>query len=158
MPNQVFFNTGGGRFANVSEGAGPGNAQPALHRGAVFADFDRDGRIDIAVSALNQPIELWWNLSPKEGRHWLQLRLKGHASNASAIGAIVHCTTANGSQSRTVTSSVGYASSSDLTVHFGLGQAESAAVEIHWPSGVVQMLGQVHADQRLAIPEPGPTR
>ena len=158
MPNQVFFNTGGGRFANVSEDAGPGKAQPALHRGAVFADFDRDGRIDIAVSALNQPIELWWNRSPRVDRHWLQLRLKGHASNSSAIGAVVHCRTANGSQSRTVTSSVGYASSSDLTLHFGLGQAESAVVEIHWPSGLEQKLGQVHADQRLAIPEPGPRR
>ena len=45
---------------------------------------------------------------------------------------------------------------SDLTVHFGLGQAKSAVVEIHWPSGVMQKLGQVSADQRLAIPEPGP--
>jgi len=158
MPNQVFLNEGGGRFVNVSEDAGPGKTQPALHRGAVFADFDRDGRIDIAVSALNQPIELWWNRSPSPGRHWLQLRLQGRSSNRSAIGAVVHCTTASGSQSRTVTSSVGYASSSDLTVHFGVGPAESAVIEIHWPSGVVQKLGRVGADQRLAIPEPDPQR
>ena len=63
MPNQVFLNTGG-RFVNVSEDAGPGKAQPALHRGAVFADFDRDGRIDIAVLLCNQPIELWWTEVP----------------------------------------------------------------------------------------------
>jgi hypothetical protein len=124
--------------------------------GPIFADFDRDGRIDIAVSALNQPVELWWNRTRREGGHWLQLRLKGRSSNCSAIGAVVHCTTASGSQSRSVTSSVGYASSSDLTVHFGLGRAESAVVQIHWPSGVVQKLGQVSADQRLAITEPGP--
>ena len=155
MPNQVFYNAGG-RFVNVSEDAGPGKAQPALHRGAVFADFDRDGRIDIAVSALNQPIELWWNRTRREGGHWLQLRLKGRSSNCSAIGAVVHCTTASSSQSHSVTSSVGYASSSDLTVHFGLGKAEGAVIQIHWPSGVVQTLGQVSANQRLAISEPGP--
>jgi enediyne biosynthesis protein E4 len=153
MPNQVFYNSSGGRFVNISEEAGPGKSQAALHRGAVFADFDRDGRVDIAVSALNQPIELWWNRSPKENRHWLQLRLQGQTSNRSAIGAVVHCTTAKGTQSRTVTNSVGYASSSDLTVHFGLGEEEKAVVEIHWPTGIVQKVGQVNADQRLAVVE-----
>ena len=153
--NRIFQNQAG-RFIDVSNVAGSGMMKPALHRGAVFADFDRDGRIDVAVSALNEPIELWWNRSPRDNpaRHWLQLRLTGRRSNHSAIGAIVHCQTGAQTQLRTVSSSVGYASSSDLTVHFGLGQTERAVIEIRWPSGVVQKLGEVTADQRLNIAEP----
>jgi hypothetical protein len=153
--NRVFQNHGG-RFTDVSEDAGPGLGKAALHRGVVFADFDRDGRIDAAVSALNAPIELWWNRSSRENpvRHWLQLRLMGKRSNRSAIGSQVHCEAGGRAQSRTVSSSVGYASSSDLTVHFGLGDAERAVIEIRWPSGTVQKLGEVKADQRLSIPEP----
>jgi enediyne biosynthesis protein E4 len=165
QPNRIFRNKGGqgqgvgtrgGRFEDVSASAGAEFAQPALHRGAVFADFDRDGRIDAAVTALNAPIELWWNRSPAENpaRHWLQLRLSGRRSNRSAIGAEVRCHAGGRSQIRTVTSSVGYASSSDLTVHFGLGVATRAAVEIRWPSGTVQTLGEVAVDQRLNLTEP----
>jgi hypothetical protein len=131
-------------------------AQPALHRGAVFADFDRDGRLDVAVTALNAPIELWWNRSPRDqpARHWLQLRLTGRTSNRSAIGAEIRCHAGGRTQLRTVTSSVGYASSSDLTVHLGLAEATRAAIEIRWPSGQVQALGEVAADQRLNVTEP----
>ena len=155
QPNRVFKNTNG-RFADVSNEAGPGAAKPALHRGVVFADFDRDGRLDAAVTALNAPIELWWNRTPVANRHWLQLRLTGSRSNRSAIGAVVHCQSGTLSQSHTVTTSVGYASSSDLTVHFGLAEAATAVIEIHWPSGLVQKLGDVAADRRIAIQEPNP--
>jgi hypothetical protein len=153
--NRVFKNISG-HFTDVSDQAGPGAARPALHRGAAFADFDRDGRIDAAVTALNAPLELWWNSTPKENRHWLQLRLTGARSNRSAIGAVVRCQAAGHTQSRTVTSSVGYASSSDLTVHFGLAEAAAAVVEIQWPSGLVQKLGEVAADRRIAVSEPYP--
>jgi enediyne biosynthesis protein E4 len=151
QPNQVFRNVGG-KFTNVSEGAGPGFEVPALHRGVVFADFDRDGRIDAAVTALNAPIELWWNRSPE--RKWLQLRLQGRRSNRSAIGAEVTCKTASRTQTRFVTNTVGYASSSDLTVHFGLDADTKASVKIRWPSGTVQELGEVTANQRLRVEEP----
>ena len=123
-----------------------------MHRGVVFADFDRDGRLDAAVTALNGPTELWWNRSP--ARHWLQLRLVGTRSNRSAIGAEVICKTLIRKQMRCVTSSVGYASSSDLTVHFGLGEERQAEIEIRWPSGQVQRLGETKADQRLTVREP----
>jgi hypothetical protein len=158
--NRIFLNDSAnkhaGRFAYASNEAGPGSASPALHRGAVFADFDRDGRIDAAVTALNAPIELWWNRSPRENpaRHWLQLRLTGRRSNRSAIGAVIRCQAGGRTQLRTVSSSVGYASSSDLTVHFGLGEVTHATVDIRWPSGVAQALGLVAADQRLSITEP----
>jgi hypothetical protein len=155
QPNRIFRNRGG-RFEDVSADVGADFAQPALHRGAVFADFDRDGRIDAAVTRLNAPIELWWNRSARESpaRHWLQLRLTGKRSNRSAIGAEVRCRAGGRGQVRTVSSSVGYASSSDLTVHFGLGDATRAVVEIRWPSGAMQTLGEVAADRRLNVTEP----
>ena len=151
QPNAIFLNRGG-RFADVSDEAGSDFQRPALHRGVVFADFDRDGRLDAAVTALNAPIELWWNRSP--ARHWLQLRLTGRRSNRSAVGAGVKCTAGGRLQVRTVSGSIGYASTSDLTVHFGLGNATQATVEIRWPSGLVQSLGVVKADRRLQVAEP----
>ena len=155
QPNQILRNHSG-RFEDVSATAGPDFQQPALHRGAVFADFDRDGRIDVAVTALNAPIELWWNRTgpATPPRHWIQLRLTGRASNRSAIGAELRCHAAGRTQLRTVTSSVGYASSSDLTVHFGLAEATRATIEIRWPSGKLQSLGEVAADQRITVTEP----
>jgi hypothetical protein len=153
--NRVFRNRGG-HFEDVTDNVGEQFQQPALHRGVVFADFDRDGRLDAAVTALNAPIELWWNRTPRESpaRHWLQLRLTGRKSNRSAIGAEVRCHAGGRLQLRTVSGSMGYASTSDLTVHFGLGEATRATVEIRWPSGRVQSLGELAGDQRLAITEP----
>ena len=150
QPNRIFRNTGG-KFTDVSQGAGPEFGLAALHRGVVFADFDRDGRIDAAVTALNAPIELWWNRSPQ--RNWLQLRLRGTRSNRSAIGAQVTCKTVSRTQTRCVTNTAGYASSSDLTVHFGLDTDSKASVKIRWPSGTLQELGEVAANQRLSVEE-----
>lgn len=151
MTNRIFRNVGG-KFTDVSDESEIGLAPPRFHRGCVFADFDRDGRLDVAVTALNGPTELWWNRSPAQ--HWLQLRLTGTRSNRSAIGAHVTCKTATRTQVRCVNSSVGYASSSDLTLHFGLGNEGRSAIDVHWPSGAVQRLSDVLANQRLEVKEP----
>jgi enediyne biosynthesis protein E4 len=151
QPNRVFQNAGGA-FADVTPSMGPDFAVAGLHRGVVFADFDRDGRIDAAVTALNAPIELWWNRSPVQ--HWLRLRLLGRKSNRSAIGARVDCMADGRTLSRWVRASVGYASSSDLAVHFGLGHADSASIDIHWPSGTLQKLASVSVDREISVAEP----
>ncbi|MGA3082802.1 MAG: CRTAC1 family protein, partial [Terracidiphilus sp.] len=151
MKNRIFRNIGG-KFTDVSDKSGVWMAPARLHRGCVFADFDRDGRLDVAVTCLDGPIEMWWNQSPVQ--HWLQLRLTGTRSNRSAIGAQVTLKTANRTQIRCVNSSVGYASSSDLTLHFGLGSDRRGSIEIHWPSGAVQKLGDAEANQRLEVSEP----
>lgn len=154
QPNRVCWNRSG-KFEDVSASAGAEFARAALHRGAVFADFDRDGRLDVAVTALNAPMELWWNRTPETpARHWLQMRLNGRKSNRSAIGAEIRLHAGGREQVRTVSSCVGYASSSDLTVHFGLGDATKATVEIRWPSARVQRLGEVAANQRMNVDEP----
>jgi hypothetical protein len=151
QPNRVLQNQAG-HFTDVSVDAGADFAASRLHRGVAFADFNNDGRIDAAVTSVNQSIELWMNRSPMQ--HWLQLKLKGTRSNASALGAKVICQTRQRAQVSFVANSVGYASASDLRVHFGLGEDNKASLEIHWPSGTIQELKDVSSDQLLQIEEP----
>jgi hypothetical protein len=86
-------------------------------------------------------------------RHWLQLTLTGNKSNRSALGAKVICRGSR-TQVSSLANSVGYASSSDLRVHFGLGEDRKVSLEIHWPSGIVQKLPDLQTDQRLDVEEP----
>ncbi|HZQ93953.1 MAG TPA: CRTAC1 family protein [Candidatus Sulfotelmatobacter sp.] len=155
QPNRVLQNSGG-KFVDVSAGAGAEFAVARVHRGAAFADFDNDGRIDVAVTSINGPVELWMNRSPMQ--HWLQLKLKGTRSNVSAVGAKVVCRGAERTQVAFVSNSVGYGCSSDSRVHFGLGTERKASIEIHWPSGVIQEMKDVMCDQRLTIVEPSPAK
>ncbi len=125
----------------------------ALNRGAAFGDFDNDGRIDTVISRLGERPVLLRNASAN-GNHWLGLHLIGRRSNRDAIGAVVHVRTAAGQQWNQVTTSVGYASSSDVRVHFGLGAETRATVEIHWPSGTVSRTEETQVDRYLTVREP----
>jgi enediyne biosynthesis protein E4 len=151
--NRILQNAGG-KFLDASSGAGQGFQVAQVHRGAAFADFDNDGRIDVAVTSINGPVELWMNRSPMQ--HWLQLKLEGTRSNASGIGAKIVCRGSHRTQTCIVSSSVGYGCSSDSRVHFGLGGERTVSLEIHWPSGTVQQMRDVKCDQRLSIQEPSP--
>ena len=151
--NRVFRNENG-KFVDVSAKAGSDFSQAKLHRGCAFADFDNDGRLDVAVSALNGTTELWKNLSPP--KNWLQLKLTGTRSNRSAIGARVECRSGLTRQVAFVSSSIGYSCSSDLRVHFGLGDQDKATVEIHWPSGNRQIIKDVELRQCLQVTESDP--
>jgi hypothetical protein len=145
--NQLFLNEGTG-FRDVTAESGLGGAV-AVHRGCGIADFDADGRLDVAVLALGSRAELWRNESAPMHR-WLVVRLTGTKSNRDGIGARVIV----GNQVRTMTTSVGYASSSHAGVHFGLGaSAAPVSVEVHWPSGTKQTLENVKANQVLEIRE-----
>ncbi|HZT38237.1 MAG TPA: CRTAC1 family protein [Bryobacteraceae bacterium] len=148
QPNLLLLNQPDGSFAPVEIGA------PALHRGAAFADFDRDGRIDIVISRIGERPVVLRNVMGA-GNHWIALQLAGSRSNRDAIGARVHLVSASGEQWNQATRAVGYASSSVPTVHFGLGNdAEAQRIEIDWPSGVKQRLEHVRADRYLAVREP----
>ena len=154
--NAVFHNLGDGRFEDLSDASGLGTAERRAHRGAAFGDLDGDGRIDVVVSALGAPAELWHNESA--AGHWLELRLVGTKSNRDGIGAVVKLETASGGRWREqwnhATTAVGYASSSAGPLHFGTGQAASVdRVLIRWPSGTLQVLENVAADQVLTVRE-----
>jgi len=155
QPNSVLANQKDGTFGDQSRQAGEDFQQRGQHRGAAFGDFDGDGRMDVVVTRLNDRAELFRNTSPA-GNHWLALRLVGRRSNRDAIGARIRVATASGlEQWNHVTTSVGFACSSDRPVHFGLGAEERAKlVEIHWPSGARQKLEDVLADRYLTVREP----
>ena len=143
--NAVFRNGGNGTFADVSEQAA--RFLPAAHRGAAFADFDGDGRVDVAVSAIGGAAELWQNLSPA-GNGWLQVRLIGTTANRDGIGARVQV----GGQVGTASSSAGYASSSLVPIHFGIGQSpEVQSIEVTWPGGVKQTVRVNGLDRTLTV-------
>jgi hypothetical protein len=152
QPNRIFRNIGRGQFADVSGDAGPALQVNRLHRGAAFADFDNDGRMDVLVSSINDGLEILMNHGPR--RHWLELKLRGTRSNRSAIGAKVICDAGGRRQVKWVSNSVGYASASDLRLHFGLGDvSRSPSLEIRWPSGVMQKITDVAIDRILEVVE-----
>jgi hypothetical protein len=153
LPNLLFRNKGNLTFEDVSTEAGSGFSMPAPHRGAAFGDFNNDGKIDIVVAVLNGPPELLLNRS-KNHNHWIILKLVGVKSNRDGLGTKVKISTSHGDQYNEATTAVGYNSSSDKRVHFGLGDAALInRIELAWPSGVKQVLMNVKADQILTVTE-----
>ncbi|MGA9039810.1 MAG: CRTAC1 family protein [Terriglobales bacterium] len=155
QPNSILRNLGNGKFEDVSAGAGADFQIPQVHRGAAFADFDNDGRMDVVVSVLNGQVELFHNVT-QNSNHWILLQLHGTKSNRMGIGARIRLTEEDGSrQYNHVTTSVGYSSSSDSRVHFGLGKSKAAReIEVLWPSGIRQVLYDVQGDRVVSLQEP----
>jgi enediyne biosynthesis protein E4 len=152
-PMLLLRNTGSG-FVDVSAQSGAVFQQAWLGRGLATGDFDNDGRVDVVVSTNDGPAHILHNETSTQS-HWLTLNLVGHKSNRDAIGAEVKLTTAKSSQFATVMTAGSYLSSSDKRVHFGLGSEASApSIEIRWPSGILQKLSNIGADQVLQIDEP----
>jgi hypothetical protein len=148
--NSIFIDAHDGTFVDGSAGAGADFQKPRAHRGAAFADFDNDGKVDVVTSSLGGQAELWENVSPGSN-NWIIFKLVGTRSNRDGIGASVRLA----NQTNHMSAAVGYASSSHFGVHFGLGRARRVPrVEIRWPSGVVQSLTDMAANQVLEVREP----
>jgi enediyne biosynthesis protein E4 len=154
QPNTVFRNLGGMKFSALTAEAGLSDQPPARHRGSAIGDLNGDGRLDVVVSAIGAPAEIWINQSPGNN-HWLELKLQGTKSNRDGVGARIKVVTKSGAQYNHVFNSAGYASSSAGPVHFGLGANPLAElVEIRWPSGIVQELRNVMGDRIVVVKEP----
>jgi hypothetical protein len=151
----MFENEGGKAFSDVSQYMGEDFLRVGYQRGSAFADLNNDGFMDLVVTSLNQKPRILLN-SADNGNHWLLMKLVGHKSNRDAIGARVKVTTPSG---RTlynhVTGSVGFLSTSDLRLHFGLGlETVATTIEIQWPGGGVQTLRDIPGDRILNVDEP----
>jgi tetratricopeptide (TPR) repeat protein len=162
QPLGVFANLGNGMFTDFSALAGESFLRRQARRGCAFADFNHDGQIDAVTTSLNEPAELLLNESAPapgtvltEAHHWLSLQLVGKRANRDGIGARVRLvTTEERTQFNHVTTSVGYSSSSDGRVHFGLGRDTAIKLlEIRWPGGVTQRISEVAVDRAIKIIE-----
>jgi hypothetical protein len=135
QPAQLFLNERNGRFHEVAAEVGGGFDQPKVGRGLAYADFDRDGDLDLLLTTNNGPTYLYRN-DQLAGNRSIRFRLVGTKSNRDGIGATVRIVTGGLSQSRMVKSGSSYLSQSELPLTFGLekqDQVESAV--ILWPSG-----------------------
>ena len=151
-PNVVFRNLGGGKFEELLEEAGRGIAEAHSSRGAAFGDFDNDGDVDILVVNMNEPPSLLRN-DVSGADHWLKVLLVGTASNRSAIGAQVVVSFGERKQAQAVLAQSSYLSVNDRRLHFGLGGATTANVEIRWPNGGHENVADVAADRLVVIRE-----
>ena len=148
----LFRNQGNHKFENVTAQLGPAFNRPIVARGAAYADFDRDGDLDVLISTNNGPAYLFRNDGGNRN-HWLNVRLVGTRSNRDGIGAVVRVQSAGGKQWNMVRSGSSYCSQSDLALTFGLGKDTSAQVEVEWPSGARQQFKDVQANKFLTIDE-----
>ena len=150
-PRVVFRNLGG-RFEELIEQAGPGIADAHASRGCAFGDFDNDGDMDVVIVNMNEPPSLLRNDVAGGGR-WLKVKLIGVKSNRSAIGSRVTARYGGKIQAQEVLSQSSFYSANDSRLHFGLGTAESADLEIRWTSGARENVSKVAAGQLVTIRE-----
>ena len=155
----LYQNLHNGHFADISFQAGPGISDPGSSRGAAFGDFDNDGDVDVVVNCVNDYPQLL-RCDSKLDNNWIKIRTMGTKSNRSGIGARIACVTQSPGESRPhrqideVRSGGGYLSQNDLRVHFGLGKAEKVdLLEIRWPSGQVDTVKDVKANQVVYVKE-----
>ena len=156
--NRLYHNNGDGTFTAITTGSIVN--EPAWSWGAAWGDYDNDGFMDLFVA--NGGTQQQENFIYRNGgnaNHWLKLRLAGTSSNRSAIGAKVRVRATIRGQSvwqmREISGGDSFMSQQDMRPNFGLGDAAVAeTVRIEWPSGIVQELEDVAADQILEVTEP----
>ncbi len=151
--HSLFKNLGGGKFTDVSTTGGAVFDSKTVGRGACFADFDGDGRMDAFLVNLGAEGQLWRNVTTGAG-HWLMVQLKGTKSNRDGIGATVEVVAGGAKQKIERVAGSGYLGQDDWRLHFGLGEhARADKITVIWPSGIKQVLENVTADQVVSIQE-----
>jgi hypothetical protein len=152
-PKVLYRNLGNGRFEDVSAKSGPGLRGENLGRGCAFGDFDNDGDVDIVINNLDGSPTLLRN-DLNNGNNSITIKCVGTKSNRSAIGTRLRVSAGGRMQIDEVMSGGSYYSQSDLRLHFGLGKAAKVdKVEIAWPSGLKETLGDIEPNQLLIVQE-----
>ena len=151
--NHVFRNDQG-KFVEVGATAGKSLAVERSFRGAAFGDYDNDGDIDVFLMALDEAGMLLRNDHAPAERHWLEVRLVGTKSNRDGVGARVRVSTGGVTRIRERKGGGSYLSAHDPRLHFGLGAiGRVERVEVHWPGGQVDVIGDAHVDRVLTVRE-----
>jgi hypothetical protein len=154
QPPHLFRNLGEGRFEEVTAKLGPDLAKPIVARGAAYADYDRDGDLDLLVTTNHGPAHLFRNDANVRKNTWVAVRLQGVKSNRDGIGAVVRVETAAGRQWQMMRSGSSYCSESERTLVFGLGkEGEIRSLEVAWPSGLTERIANVRANRVNLIVE-----
>jgi hypothetical protein len=149
----LFRGTDTGAYAEI--GAMVGLDAPFVDRGLAAADLDRDGDLDLVFTENNGPARVYRNNLAKG--HWLGVELVGASSNRDGIGALVSVTAGGRTQTRMVRTGSSYLSQSERTLYFGLGTTGQVdEIAVRWPTGRIDRVSGVHADQRLTLSETGP--
>jgi hypothetical protein len=151
-PPHLYHNLAGKGFDDVAAQMGQSFDAARVARGAAYGDINNDGAPDIVITTNNGPASLFLN----EGatNHALRIKLAGTKSNRDGIGAVVSVKSATTFQKQMLRSGSSYLSASELVLTFGLGSSAKAdAIEVRWPSGAVDHLSNINADQIVTIRE-----
>jgi hypothetical protein len=151
-PRVVFRNLGEGHFEELIGQGGAGIEADHASRGCAFGDFDNDGDVDILIVNQNEPPSLLRN-DVSGANHWIKVKLIGVQSNRGAIGGRVTARYGGKVQAQEVMSQSSYLSVNDSRLHFGLGAAATVDLEVRWPSGAIEKLSGVAADQLIYVTE-----
>ena len=152
--HSLFRGLGDAKFSDVSHEAGPVFDEKSVARGACFADYDGDGKVDAFVVNLGSRGRLLHNVSQNKN-HWLSVALKGRKSNRNGIGARIELTAGSHTQVTERVAASGYLSQDEGRVHFGLGSiARVDKVVVRWPSGKEQVIEKPSVDRVLTVEEP----
>jgi len=153
-PKVAYYNLRNGTFANITAQAGAVLNENHSGRGMALGDLFNNGREEAVVNNLNEPPSLYYNTAPTG--NFISLRLIGVKSNRAALGAVLALEQGGDKRVKEVRSGDGYISQSDLRVHFGLGKATKAErMVIRWPSGLVETLKDLAANQYYVVREGG---
>jgi hypothetical protein len=151
-PPHLFHNQGNGKFAETTQSAGTAFATPRVARGAAYGDINNDGALDLLISTNGGPAVLFRNTGATN--HSLRIKLVGTKSNRDGIGSTVRVSAGSDEQSQMLRSGSSYLSSSELILTFGLrAHTQADSIEIRWPSGQVDHLKNVAADQIITVKE-----
>ena len=145
-----------GRFSEIGMHAGEALRRPGVHRGLAVADFENKGLLDVVVTQLDgSPILLRNRTATTPGQsHWISIKTVGRRSNRDGFGARLEVKAGGRVQVQEVRANSSFLSASDPRTHFGLGGAARVdAITVHWPSGSVQTLRNIPADQIFVIEE-----